>query len=50
MAVYLILTEEEAEFLVECLEVWYANHPGPTPEDLKDYMDLRHYLMTGKRR
>lgn len=50
MASFYELSEEEVEFLIKCLDVWYISHPGPTPEDLKEYMDLRHYFMERERR
>lgn len=49
MATYLILSDDEAEFLVECLDVWYYDRQDPTADDLQKYMNLRQYLMEGER-
>ncbi|MCK4722504.1 MAG: hypothetical protein KAT75_04330 [Dehalococcoidia bacterium] len=43
------LTDEEAEFLIECLDAWYYNRKDPIAEELQKYMNLRQYLMEGER-
>lgn len=49
MSTDLKLNEDEVDFLVECLDVWYYNREDPTADDLQKYMNLRQYLMTGER-
>ena len=50
MSTLVTLTEDEVEFLVECLDIWYFIRDKRTSEDLVKYINLRQYLMTGERR